>query len=1130
MSLQFVFGNSGSGKSHYIRSKITEESIVHPEKNYLVIVPEQFTMQTQKDLVMANPKKGILNIDVLSFVRLAHRVFEEIGCERTNVLDDEGKSLILRRIAGGCNDELTVLKGNIKKPGYISEVKSVISEFTQYGIGREEMDRLLEEVEPESYLYYKLKDIQVLHERFYEFLEHRYITKEELLELLSQVAVKSEMLKDSVVVLDGFTGFTPVQEHLLRELLLVCEKVIITVEMDQREDPYVYKHPYQLFALSKQMVTGLLEICREHQITVEEPVCLYDRPVHRFQSNEPLAVLESRLFRRRERGYEQKQDVIEIHSAPNQKEEVRFAAQEIRRLVRTCGYRYREIAVIAGDLSLYADELERMFSQYDIPVFTDHKRSILLNSFVEYLRSLIAMAEQNFSYDSVFRYLRSGMTDFTFEEIDRLENYVRAMGIRGYKRWTEVWVRRGEEMDADQLDEMNGLRCKLTEPMDHVMYILKKNKKTVREMTEALYEFLVQEQIYSRLTAMEERFKSEGKLTLAKEYSQIYGIVIDLFDKFIELLGEEQVSMKEYCDLLDAGLQEAKVGVIPPSLDQVVAGDIQRTRLENVKALFLLGVNDTLIPGTANRGGLLSQRDRDRIQKEKFALSPGAKEQNYIQKFYLYMILTKPSEKLYLTYARSSTEGSALRPAYLIADIQRIFPALTVREESVQDLKGMELTPDTGVEYVVRGLQNKSHGFSQEWKELYTWYRKNPEWCRRIEKLVKANFYHKNPQWISELAAKQLYGEQQTPSVTRLEKFAACAYAHFLSYGLHLKERKEYQFEAMDLGVIAHKSIELYAGKLRKEKLDWQDVSVEQQKELVSEAVRESISGYGNTVLYSTARNEYMITRISRLLERSVWALTRQLSKGRFRPQEYELNFGSGQIDRIDTCETEEKLYVKVVDYKTGSKSFDITSLYHGLQMQLVVYLNAAVEYEKKQKPDKHVIPAGVFYYQMKDPLVEKPVSVSGKSTKSDAELDAFRSQVEEELMKELRPSGLINASEETVNLLDQGLEGESEVIPVKKKKDGSLSQTSNALSEEEFWIMMEYTKELVNRMKGEMLSGDTRLSPYELGSRTGCDYCQYRDICGFDVGIPGCEYRRLSKYDKAEVLEKMKEDQASWE
>ena len=568
MSLQFIFGPSGSGKSYELYQSVIKESMEHPKQKFLVLVPEQFTMQTQKDLVAMHPRHGIMNIDVLSFGRLAYRVFEETGGGNLPVLDDEGKNLVLRKIAGDYEDQLSVLRGNMKKLGYISEVKSVISEFTQYDIGEEEIDQVMEAAGENSRLYFKLQDLKILYCGFREYLESRYITKEELLDVLSREVERSEMLKNSTVVLDGFTGFTPVQNRLLLELLKYCRKLCVTVTMDEREDPFTYRHPYQLFALSKHMVTGLTELARQAKTEILTPVYLYGQPVRRFLDNPSLAFLERNLFRYRKNAGEAENicpgedQAVGIHVARNPRAEAMAVAGQIRSLVRKEGYRYREIGVIVSDMSAYGDYLKQAFEVYEIPVFMDQKKSILLNPFVEYIRSLLSMAEQNFTAESVFRFLRTNLSGFTMEETDALENYVIGLGIKGYKRWQERWIRRLKDTTEEDLEVFNHCRVRLVEKVDGLLYVLKQRKKTVRDITMALYEFLVQEELQKKLKVQEEVFQERGEQALAREYAQIYRIVIELFDKFVELLGEEPVSLKEYEKLLDAGLEEAKVGVL----------------------------------------------------------------------------------------------------------------------------------------------------------------------------------------------------------------------------------------------------------------------------------------------------------------------------------------------------------------------------------------------------------------------------------------------------------------------------------------------------------------------------------------------------------------------------------------
>ena len=1134
MSLQFVMGPSGAGKSHYLYQWVTTESQKHPEKRYLVLVPEQFTLQAQKELVMASPQKGMLNVEVHSFQRLAHRVFEEVGQDNHMILTDVGKNFVIRKVAGERESDLKVLGSNLKKIGYISEIRSIISEFTQYNIEPDTLDELLEKVSEHPSLYGKLQDIKVVYEEFRAYLKERYITGEELLGVLSEVSPKSQLLKDSVIVLDGFTGFTPVQNQLLKSLLNVCDKMLLAVTIDSRENPYVYQHPYQLFALSKQMVTKLVELARENGVLVEQPICLYDKPSYRFQNNEALGFLETNLFRYSKERYEGYQDNIEIRCAKSPREEVDFVAQQIRRLIRTKGYRYRDIAVIVTDLEAYARYVEKGFATYNLPIFMDYKRSILLNSCVEYIRSLLAMAEQNFSYDSVFRYLRTGFAGIETEDIDILENYVIALGIRGYKKWQEKWVRKTNFMTEEDLAHIDQIRETFIGSLTDIMEVLKKRQKTVGEITTELHAFFLRQELQKRVKEYQVRFEEQGDLALEKEYAQVYRIIIDLLDQFVELLGEEQVSLKEYSALLDAGLEEAKVGIIPPGLDQIVVGDVERSRLKDVKVLFLMGANDNYIPGNGASNGFLSEYNRRQLVEGGVTLAPGPKEKSYIQKFYLYLILTKPTDQVYLTYSKSLVDGKSARPSYLIADLLKMYEQLQVGEVS-RELLERELTENSAISYLIQGLQRKQEGLRGEWQELYTWYKKHPTWSRKIEQIINAAFYQKEDSILTRETARRLYGDILQNSVTRLEQFSACAYAHFLSYGLCLREREVYEFRAVDLGTLFHGAIEKFSYKLEKAGYQWTNIPHNIQETYIQESVEECIVDYSNSILYSSARNAYMITRLKRMLRRTVWALTKQLQKGNFVPKEYEISFGGregngatciplqdgasmrlrGKIDRIDICETDDKVYVKVIDYKTGEKAFDLGELCYGLQMQLVVYMNAAVEMQQKKHQGKQIIPAGLFYYRMKDPIVEKQAT--------DAEVDNA-------ILKELRPDGVLQNSEEVLGLLDRGFTGTSQVIPAARTQNGGLSKTSKVLSAEEFSLISAFAKKQVKDTGTKIFDGQAKAEPYELAGRTACDYCPYHSVCRFDEKLEGYDYRKLEKLGNAEALDQMRKGVDAWE
>lgn len=1068
-------------------------------------------MQTQKDLVMQHPNHGIMNIDVLSFVRLAYRIFEETGGQALPVLDDEGKNLILRKIAGDYEKDLKDLKGNMKKLGYISEVKSVLSEFDQYDIGEEELRQMKAAAGENSRLYYKLQDLEVLYIGFKKYLEDRFITKEELLDALCRVVKGSDILKESTIVLDGFTGFTPVQNRLLGELLEVCREVIVTVTMDDRENPYVYKHPYQLFALGKHTVTSLIQIAAERKVSVEDPLCLYERPLYRFCDNSAMEFLERNIFRYSKECYKEKQGAVRVHVARNPREEAMKAAGRVRNLVRTKGYRYRDIGVIVSNMEVYGDDLGQAFDLYEIPVFMDHKRSILLNSFVEYIRSLLNMVKDNFSYESVFRFLRTNLSGFTYGEVDELENYVIALGIRGYKKWQESWIRRPKYLEEENLEILNHNRVRLVEKVDTLVYVLRQRSKTVKDVTMALYEFMVREELQLKLQRQSEAFQEAGELALAKEYSQVYRILIELFDKFVELLGDEKVTMDEYLKLLDAGLEEARVGVIPPGIDQVVVGDMQRTRLKDMKALIFVGANDTFLPGALIRSGLLTERDRDKFATGKIHLSPGGKEKAYEQKFYLYMNLTKPSETLDIYYSKVSADGKSIRPSYLIQEMQRLFSGLEIEDEEKQAFSAQEWTPKLGMQKVIRGFQD-GNAMDQEWQELYSWYKRQPQWQYRVEELMKSGFYTRPADGLTKEVAKQLYGEHFQDSITRIERFSACAFAHFLTYGLRLRERQTYEFQPLDLGNVCHSALEYYSRKLKEEHLSWTEIEEEKRQEYIDDSVEHAISDYGNSVLYSSARNEYMIERMKRLLTRTIWALTKQLEAGDFVPVAYEMRFENGKIDRVDLCKDKDKVYVKVLDYKTGSKAFDVVALYHGLQLQLMVYMDAAVKMTQKHYPDSEVIPAGVFYYRLNDPLVEKKVV-------------GEEEEIWQKVLKELKVDGVMNLKDETLEHLDHCQVGESAVIPVKYNKNGSLSKNSKVASEQEFEVMMRHALGKVFKVHQKILSGEVAAFPYRRKQESGCDYCAYRHICGFDQKIPGYKYRDIFEMTQSEVIAAMEAD-----
>ncbi len=1150
MSLQLIFGGSGSGKSDFVYQKILEQSKSEPERTFFVLVPEQFTMQTQRELVARQEHHSIMNVDVVSFNRLAYRIFDELGMSHLNILEETGKNLVLRRVAEEQQNNLRLLKASMKKTGYISEVKSIISELTQYRIAPSQLDVLIDQENQSPLFRYKIQDIQTMYQGFQDYLQGRFITAEELLEVFSQVASQSELLKHSVLVLDGFTGFTPIQYHLLEVLLKLTKEILVTVTLDSREDPYNSRGIQELFYMSKKTVETLTAIAARQHVMIEEPIWVQHSDRSRFAQSPSLLWLEQNLFRQKPAVYHRQkkestqskaeensisyavqakensaqldayQDIF-LYSLPNPRQELHFIARKIKELVQKQGYRYKDIAIVCGDVKLYGNYAEEIFATYEIPLFLDTTRDILFHPMTEFLKRALLVVEQDFSYEAVLGYLRCGLSGFLMEEIDLLENYLLAENIRGYRRWQKKWVRRGKIHNQQELELINELREKLIGQFTPLREIFRSQEHaTVLQESRVFYQLIYALGVEDQLKEYETRFQQEGESALAREYAQIYKVAMDLMDKMVELLGEEQLSIREYREILEAGMEAAAIGIIPPGYDRVVFGDIERTRLSEIKVLFFAGVNDGLIPKAVEHGGIISQAERELFASYQMELAPTDRQRSFIQKFYLYLNLTKPSQKLFLTWFRVNQEGKESRKSYLVESIRHIFPEFL--PEQLQDSGGESLmqdqaelsqivTPKSSRKYFAEGLKRAKKGdFSPEWMGLYQWYMGQEQWRDQILPFLEAAFYQYQGRNMGERVTRALYGSVLENSVTRLEQFSACACSHFLQYGLKLQERSLGEFAPVDMGTMFHEVLERYANAMEQEGYHWFDVPKEIQERLIDQAVEAALGSGLDSLLLGDARSTYLVERMKRILRRTVETIAEQVKTSHFSPEGYEISFSfaedlesvnftlseqekmrlRGRIDRVDTHKTEDTVYVKVVDYKSGNREFQLLSLYHGLQLQLVVYLNSAVEIFKRKYPDKNVVPGGMYYYHLDDPMIE------GEAGKSDA-------QIREEILEELKLKGVASEAE-----------------------DPSISKKTKRAGKEEFQILSGYVNHKIREIGQKIFDGEIAAKPYQLGDETGCDYCPYHGICGFDPSVSGQNYRKLENIkDDAEILRKMQEE-----
>ena len=1162
--LRFCFGASGAGKSTRIFEEIIGRSFEEKDRNFLIIVPDQFTMQTQKDVVRMHPKRAIMNIDVLSFGRLSHRIFEEVGLSSFSVLDDVGKSLILRRVADILGDRLPVIGGNMHKTGYIDEVKSTISEFMQYGISDEDLSLLEEKSLSKGALNSKIKDLRLIYSEFHKYIKGKYITTEETLDILCSAIPKSELVKGAVVVFDGFTGFTPIQYRVIGELLQCTKEVIVSLTVGNGEDPYDRKYQEQdLFMLSKKTVADLerLEAMVLGLNKVRDTgldLIINRSPVKRLENNPSLSYLEENLFRYGKKEYEEKPEGIEIYVSSTPAEEARQTMIKIVDTIRNGKYAYRDIAIVCGSLEEYSDIIGKSAEKFGIPVYIDQNTSLMLNPFIEYITSAINIVISGYKYEDVFHYMRSGMTDFSREDTDTLENYVRALGIRGQKQWDDIFSRhmpkkfrkgKNEEAAGEReillMNKLNDMRSRINEELKPLFAV---KKATAKNISDALFTIIEKNESEIKLLEYKAFFEKKGDLKKAREYDQIYGKIIKLLEQISSLIGEDELELSEYRDILSAGFGEIEVGTIPQDVDRVIVGDIERTRLKEIKLLFFMGINDGAIPKSTGTGGILSDIDRQYLLElgTGVELAPTPRQQMYIQRLYLYMNLTKPTDKLFLSYSELSNDGKSLRPAYLIPKLTGMFPKLEITRPEEGNFESQNVSYADSAYNTAELMRRFSMGIATETekKNLFTLVnviKRTGSGKKMLDKLTEAAFLHYESRPLAKALALSLYGANLENSVSRLELFASCCYAHFIKYGLRLEERDEYNFEVSDLGNVFHEVLEKYTSEIITRKINWKDLSDADSEEILNHALKETVDAYGETILYANSRNQHMIERIRRILLRTVDTLKYQISKGSFSPAFVEMDFkeaGSakevnialttdeknhilesirlhGRIDRVDLYEDNDHVYVKIIDFKSGKKKFNVAALYHGLQLQLVMYMDVAMAVEKQASGGKEVIPAAILYYHVDDPMV---------AGNADLQPDDINKLVREQL----KMTGMVSENMDIIRMLDSDFTSKSDVIPVGINKNGSFSSASKTFGDEDYSALQQHVGRKIREFGRRILDGDVKVNPYEEGDRNSCTYCAYKSICGYDTRIPGYSMRRLDMNEDVALANMKLEDAAN--
>ena len=1137
MSLQFIIGKAGSGKSTLLYKNLIDTSMNNPDKNILAVVPEQFSMETQKQiLTMINEEYGLggsFNIEVTSLNRLAYLIFEEQGIINYKVMDDLGKSLVIRKVLEQCKKELIIYKNKTAMPGFVEKVKSVLSELKQYSISDTDMDNMLDLCGKRPALYHKLKDILVIRKAFDEYIQDKMITTEDVLEIFCKYVGQSEIIKNTYFYFDSFTGFTPIQYKVLELLMKYSKGVMVSITLPENEKDFTTFNKYELFSLSKETIAKLKTLAKRNNVNINETLIAGEgKTPYRIKNNKALCHIEENIFRNKKlEKTENYNDAIEIYSLPNPRSEVAFVVAKISDLIVNKNYRYNDIAIITGDMANYYIYLEEELKKYGIPAFIDHKRDISSNPFVDGIIAVLDVIAMDFSYDAVMRMLRLNLLEINRNDIDVFENYIRRFGRRGFKSYSAKWEKCYKGFE-ERLVTVNNVREKIYNDILALRTTLKDKKATIKDFTLALYNFILSTNMEKRINDYVDMFEKDNKPELSKEYQQVYGVIILMLERIVNLMGEETVSPKEYVEILKAGFLEAKVGIIPPGLDTLMVGDIERTRLKDTKKIiFFLGVNDGTIPKMATNGGIITDSDRDFLkadEKEGFVLAPTARENIFKQKVYLYSLLAKPTEKVILTLSKTDNAGKTLRKSYLISDLQKMFSDLKIKDEEKYANSLEEITTKReALDYIAANAGEYKSGKEDRLFEVLCSVLSDDADSKECLKLIKKGAFYKGRQpYLSRENARKLYEDKENIGITRLEKYAACAYSQFLRNGLKLGERREYEIAAYDIGNLYHEVINKFFVNVQKEGLHWENLEKETYNAILNNCVVDTMENYENDALDSSARNLFIKNQVRETAEKTIDVLIKHINSGDFVPSEYELRITHGRIDRVDTYEKNNEIFVKVIDYKSGKTEFDVTDTFFGMQMQLMVYLKDAMEFEKKKNPDKTVLPGAGLYFHIQNPYIDRPDirkvreeyrKKGTKETVSDEEL--MEEKVQDEQYKCYRMSGLVNSDFNVIEAIDKELSqatGNSKIIKVGTTKTG-LSSRSTVIESNNYMKFINHVYDMAENMRKDIIDGNIQINPTE----NACTYCPYGGVCGFDLKV-GDRYRQLEKLDLKQVISRL--------
>ncbi|KPV57995.1 ATP-dependent helicase [Paenibacillus sp. A3] len=1180
MAFQFVLGRAGSGKTTFCLNAIKQKLLEQPDGAPLIwLVPEQASFQTEYALVSSPELGGTLRAQVLSFRRLAWRVMQEVGGTSRLPIDETGKKLLLHRILHKQKERLRRFQASAGQTGFLDKLNELFSELKRYCISPDQLEqfyssRFVSGGDASGTLPDKLHDLQLLYGEFEAELSKLYLDGEDYLTLLARQVGESAYLRGAEIWVDGFHGFTPQELAVLEQLALYAGRVTMTLCLNRPYAGGEQPHELDLFHPTARTMKALRERLDALEVETEASIVLPSSPPARFRDTPTLGFLEAQWEERVKKPFRPEPEdnrlpAVRISAAVSRRAEVESLARDVVKLVRDEGLRWRDIAVSVRNMESYGELISGTFADYGIPHFLDHKRPVVHHPLVELIRSALETVNHYWKYEAVFRAVKTGFF-LPFGEakerkdgliidrhaMDQLENYVLAFGIQGHK-WMKDWTYSyrttldQDETQASEADEvflrkLNACRRLVAEPLGALQARMRR-KATVLQRVEALYGLLEQLRVPERLEAWSQASLTQGQAEKAREHAQVWERVVDMFDQLVELMGDETMTPETFAELVDTGLESIKLGHVPPTLDQVLVGSMDRTRSGQVKHMFVLGVSEGVMPAKMPESGVLSEAEREQLAGNGLQTAEGSRRRLLDESFLIYCAFCAPSHGLWLSYPLADEEGRSLLPSDVIRQVKRMFPSLQERlllnDPAPESHAGEQMEyvarPDKALSLLMVQLKQWMGGapMNAVWWSVYNWFARQPEHALKLKRMVQALLYSNRAKELSAETSRELYGESIQTSVSRMERFVACPFSQFVSHGLRLKERRIFRLEAPDIGQLFHAALTKFAEQAEREGFDWGGLSAaecEQRAALVVDALAPRLQG---EILLSSKRYSYIARKLKQVIGRAALMLGEHARRGQFRPIGLEVGFGSGQpippllydldngvrmelrgrIDRIDRADTEQGTLLRVIDYKSSSKALNMTEVYYGLSLQMLTYLDVILTHAPIWLGHE-AQPAGVLYFHVHNPVLNARNGLSAQ-------------EIDSELKKRFKMRGLLRADAGTVRLMDGGLAeagGHSDLLPVALKTDGSFYKTSSVASEEQWNTVRRYVKRTIREIGTSLTDGTIEIAPYRMGQATACTMCAYRSVCQFDTQLDGNAYKQLTPVGKDRVWEMMEQKAAS--